>query len=456
MLLLALPAVVLAHGALKSSSPVRDATLTRLPPNLVLTFTERVEVGVAKIFLVRDEADTVAISALRSDSGGRSIVADIVGAGGSGTYVVHWLVSGKDGHPVHGTIPFRITGDSGVVDSATTGAQQDSIAAASPEAYSSEASPEPTSEIAGGIYASSGTLHTATRWLGFAAFFALVGSLMTIVPVASALSRQGRSSFAQALSSRACTTALIAVTIFVLADVARLVLQQRSLAGGGEAVAMGAVLATTWGKAWLLRIISSAAAAVAIAFIPRTKAVLRRASLLILMLSAVAIAVGMALSGHAAAAAAPLLPVFYDALHVLAASSWTGTLAMVLLVALPRLQSDPATALIALRTFSAMAVLAVIVLFCTGVLSAWTHLGDFAALTHSVYGKVLLTKLAFVVILVLLGARNRLRVRSDNVSATDAVRAIGRSGRMEIAFALVVLAITAVLVSTPTPPGALH
>jgi methionine-rich copper-binding protein CopC len=64
---LGVPAGVLAHGALRRSVPASGARLDRAPRELRLTFTERVELAVARLELIGPEGDQrVALSPLRS------------------------------------------------------------------------------------------------------------------------------------------------------------------------------------------------------------------------------------------------------------------------------------------------------------------------------------------------------------------------------------------------------
>ena len=142
--------------------------------------------------------------------------------------------------------------------------------------------------------------------------------------------------------------------------------------------------------------------------------------------------------------------------HLLSVGTWIGTLGLLLIVALPLLRSDASTALIAVRAFSRVAMVAVALMLLTGVLSASNHLGSWTAVFESTYGRVLLGKLAVVFVVLAIGARTQLRTRNDGVSATERISSISSLGRVELISAIIVLLVTAVLVATPTPPTALH
>ena len=472
LVLTVVPAVLFAHGALKSSSPARGAVLARTPAALYLTFTEQVELAVARVVLVRNANDTIQLSPLRADSGGRTLVADLSDprvanlSGDSVTYTIHWLITGKDGYPVRGSIPFTVLADGLVANdpaAGNAGLRADTLRdTANVHAHDSTSSPAAIGDstsgtVAGGIFASNGAVQTFTRWVGFAAFFTAIGAVCSLVAVAPALARQGRSSFAQSLARRCNFAGLFAAGVLLIVEVCRLVLQHHALSSESISLSYASILgSTTWGTAWMVRALSLVMLLFALLLARRSVGALRRVGLVTSVVAMAGIATGMSLSGHAAAVQSRTTAILYDAAHVLSAGAWIGTLALVLLVTLPLLRSDAATALIAVRSFSVVAMGAVALMLASGVLSALNHVGTFDALWNSNYGKVLLFKVAIALVVMLLGARNQLRLRNDRVSGTDRVNSIARVGRIELLAALGVLLLTAILVATPTPTSALH
>lgn len=175
-------------------------------------------------------------------------------------------------------------------------------------------------------------------------------------------------------------------------------------------------------------------------------------------LGAVLLAFTPAMSGHAASTPrfAPL-PVVTDAVHVLGAGGWLGSLLAVLLVGIPvalkLAPGDRGPAVAALvNAFSPTALLFAGAVVATGVFAAWLHLGAVPALWESVYGRTLLLKLGVLSIVFGTGAYNWLKVKpalGDEVAAGR----LRRSATLELAVGAVVLAVTAVLVATATPMG---
>jgi putative copper export protein len=144
-------------------------------------------------------------------------------------------------------------------------------------------------------------------------------------------------------------------------------------------------------------------------------------------------------------------------LHEVAASLWLGTL-MVLLIAgissaLRRtVPSEERGRLVAemVSHFSPLALTAAGLLGTTGVITAWRHLKHWNALWTTPYGFAFVAKLCVVAIVVALGAWNWRRM-APQLGNEEAAVAITRSATAELSFAAIVLAVTALLVSLPSP-----
>lgn len=144
-------------------------------------------------------------------------------------------------------------------------------------------------------------------------------------------------------------------------------------------------------------------------------------------------------------------------LHVTAAALWIGSLLVLVVAGLPAVlrgavPADRREGLIAemVARFSNLALAAAALLGATGVTTAWLHLKYLAALWTTSYGYALIAKLCVVAVVAALGAWNWRRMR-PRLGAEGAARALQRSATTELLFAGVVLAITAVLVSLPSP-----
>ena len=107
-----------------------------------------------------------------------------------------------------------------------------------------------------------------------------------------------------------------------------------------------------------------------------------------------------------------------------------------------------------LARFSPLALAAAGVLAFFGVITARLHLKAWPALWSTPYGLTLIAKLCLVLTVAGLGAWNWRR-QKPRLGGVEAALALRRSARAELLFAALVLAVTAVLVSLPTPkpPG---
>jgi putative copper resistance protein D len=159
-----------------------------------------------------------------------------------------------------------------------------------------------------------------------------------------------------------------------------------------------------------------------------------------------------------------------DILHLLAAGAWLGSLIpLALLLAETRRVGDPGQAVLArraVRRFSLLAAASVAVLFAAGLVNTWFLAGTVPALLGTLYGRLLLAKVAIFATMVTIGAVNLLRMaprlapvaggRPPNLW-TAAVEHLRRNAVGEAVLGLIVLAIVGLLGILPpglhTEPG---
>jgi putative copper export protein len=143
--------------------------------------------------------------------------------------------------------------------------------------------------------------------------------------------------------------------------------------------------------------------------------------------------------------------------HMLLAGLWLGTLAVLVLAGITTaLRGDRrgrgAAVAEMVNGFSPLALTCGPLLIATGVITALRHLTPFSSLWTTPYGYALLLKLCLVAATFALGAWNWRRQRPQLGSDAAAGRLL-RSSVLELAAALSVLTVTAVLVSLPSPKG---
>lgn len=289
-----------------------------------------------------------------------------------------------------------------------------------------------------------------------------------VIPLASR-EREGVAALLPEVERRSRQWLLVASSAIAVATVLRLFAQHVAIFGADESPTTDTLLAllrrSAWGYAWWSAAIGSAISLAALLWSrpSRTRSDATRDEVAIrwraLGVGTALVVVSQPLSGHAAAAANAADAVALQFLHIVGAGGWIGTLAALVFVAIPATGSASPTggdeasrddlvgALV--RAFSPVALGFVLLLSLTGVLAAWRALGGVAALFESEYGRVLLLKLSLLSVAVGAGAYNWKRVL-PTLGAPAATARLNRSARVELAAAVVVVLVTAVLVATPT------
>jgi copper transport protein len=171
---------------------------------------------------------------------------------------------------------------------------------------------------------------------------------------------------------------------------------------------------------------------------------------LIASLAAVGLALAPALAGHAAASARfPATMILIDFLHVVGAASWLGNLACVMLIGVPiivRASGDDrwqrVSALV--NTFSPIALASATIVVLSGVFAATVHLVSVTALWSTLYGQILLVKIAVVLVTLTIGAYNFRRVQPQLAREEGSGR-LRRSTTLELTTAALIVLITGFL-----------
>ena len=217
------------------------------------------------------------------------------------------------------------------------------------------------------------------------------------------------------------------------------------------------LLGTGWGRTWILGVVGSIL--MPVLFLAASPAVrrgaARRASWILATVVALAMCAFPALTGHASGSenlGVLLIPA--DTLHVLAAGSWIGGLLFVLVAdGRERRRGGPDGSLLAdlVPVFSPVALVSAGVLLATGTVAAFVHVESVDALFASTYGRLLLAKVALVLLVMVLGAINWRRL-TPLLLDEKADAPIRRNAIRELVIAQLVIVVTALLVHT-SPMG---
>ncbi len=391
-----------AHAALVETAPADGARLEAPPAEVVLRFNEPVTPIAVRLL---DASGAPVALRTAPTAQGNEVQITVPPGLRTGQYLLSFRVTSLDSHPVGGSVAFSIGTE--------TSAPGPRVAALG------ESAPE--------------WPRVVTRALHYLALFTAAGGALFLLLVAP---------FPGQRAILAGAAALTALTATVGAG-----LQGAALVGAGAGLfdidAWHAGLASSRGRSAIV------AALGASAIVGGAVAKGRPLRSGLLVVGAVLAVGSLLLTGHVATAQPRALAATALAAHVFPAAFWAGSL----LALFATLRAGPsAGASVALRRFSRIAIVAVLVLALGALAFATIQLGALEDLVDTAYGRLILLKSVLLTGLVALAALNRLRL----VPALEhgSPRAAGRLRRSiagEIALIACVGGVTAVLAQTPPP-----
>jgi putative copper export protein/methionine-rich copper-binding protein CopC len=443
------------HVDLVGTVPERGA-IVAAPPEVLLRFSGRIEHRYTSIAVTAPDGTPVPVGPVTfvADSD-REFTAALSPVAQPGTYTVYWRTAGVDGHVLDGTFTFVLAGPEGPVAGApAVPAAPDGVRDAAPDAArgAPHEHAEPGTSVAYATGWDAGAV--AGRWLHFVALVLLLGGVafrLLLLPrlgIAWDVTRDMQRRTWRFLAGAGLLLGVAAVLRLWLQSVA---LHGVELAWSSPLLTM-MLAETSWGRAWVVQVFFLALLAIGIL---RARPGDDRAALIITTPAVLGLAAIPALTGHAAGMGGQAwLVVLNDALHVVAAGAWFGTLVLLLLV-LPRALRRAGTASArtmadAVGRFSPVALGAAAVLVITGVINSLLHISTPRQLIDTEYGMALLVKLAVFAVVLAAGFYNW-RVVRPRLEAGDDTRRLRISASLELGFVAAVLLVTAVLTGLPRP-----
>ena len=450
LLLLALalwPAPAAAHLQLQSSRPSAGDTVRTPLTEIRVTFTQDVEPRYTSLIILDNAGQELVLGTLAPVGEGktREFVYRLTRPVVVGAFVVRWKTAGADGHVVTGSFHFIVDVADAVSVPSAAGAQTPQ-AADDPHDHHTATELEP-------LYQPGSLPWVLARWINFLGLVLMVGAIVFRLGVVQRTHASLSGDVVASIERRTRTVAIIAVLLALFGNAARFWLQSGSLHGSDRiweaALLRAMVLETGWGKAWLAQ--TTAALGFAIAVRMRTRQPLE--SWIAAAVFAVAAAATPAFAGHAAAVEQmAAVPIANDAVHLIAAAAWLGTLAVLLFAGVPAVIRTSQHALsdvaVLVRTFSPLALFAAAVAIFTGTVSAFVHIKAIPELWTTPYGQTLSIKLLIVLLTATTGAYNW-KVMTPRLGTEGGTRHLRRSALAEVVIAAAVLAVTAVLVALP-------
>jgi copper transport protein len=443
-----------AHAQLTSTEPVGGTAVATPPANVVLHFGENVEIPLGSIRVFESPSGKQVETGAAEHPGGQGNSVSVkLPKLDKGTYIVTWRVTSADSHPVHGAFTFIVGSGKGTSQDAALAAKLLS---------------------SGGGSTTVGAVYAVIRFLGFLALVLLVGGfgfVALVWPAGFGLARPRRLLWS--------AWAVATVTTVVGIPIEGVYAAGLPLSKILSSTVLSGVLDGRYGKVSVARLGLLVLMAAVLAWSFRQEAGgaagNRRPSSALVGVGSL-IALGLiftpALSGHEATQDLVPLALVSDLIHLSAVSLWLGGLALLVGAVLPRRLPDELANVV--PRFSKLAFGAVVAILATGVFQGWREVRTIDALTQTTYGKLLIVKVALFALMVGLAFFSRRYVQeryrvpattrrlsfgpgaaADAPTDDETVARLRRTVGAETVIAVVVLAVTALLVNAQPARSAL-
>ena len=393
---------VSAHALPVASTPAPGAVLQQPPSSVVISFNEAPDPTLSYIEVLDTNGRHHEIAHAASSPGSPRVLSVEVRDMGKGVYTVAWLtVSASDGHRVSGSFEFGVQ-----------------VA--------------PQSALAGepGVATSALSLiAVGARALFYVCIVLVVGGIGVCFLVGLEYADRLRAP-------------LIAANLLAVVGVVGITQAQLTSAGSG----WGQLFDTSLSGAFVTRLVPALAGAVALIAARRVSVHTQRPIMAVAWIGAALSVLADAAANHASAEAIPILSVLLQWAHILAGGVWVGGLAALILVIAATPSEDRRQIL---ERFAAVSIACLIVIAVTGVLRALAAIGSWQGLVTTLYGALVLAKVALILVLALLGAANRL----NSARSSAPVEGFRRLARAQVVAAVAALVLSATLVNV-APPSA--
>jgi copper transport protein len=437
VLMLLTAANVRAHARLESSSVAPGAVLSSVPNEIVFDFTEPVDLAYSRASLIHAGGVEVSSVTLTVDPADPTRIALTINAPSlpSGAYAIVWRVlSATDAHATTGSLAF----------SAGTGTAPD---------------------IASTTSAISAPWSTVTaRWFELVALLAITGTLGFAVLSAATVVRD--SQFVGAMRLIILVSSGLGLAGTVVSSIAIAVAANdhswQDLPSIGEWRAT--LTDTDVGRAVAIR---AAFFVLALLIVLLLGPLYSRTRFVLAALISIAALSSFSLTGHARATSRPALAVSVDLAHLIAVSLWGGGIALLALYIFRQMASHETASFerisSAISRFSLIALVAMAVIICSGVVSSAFHISGPRNLTGEAYGRTVIAKVLLVAMVLVVAGTNRLfivpRLKASLSELPQIVRAhtnrLRLTALLEVAAALLILFAAARLTELPPADGPL-
>lgn len=394
-LVLAVAGPASAHATLENTDPSDGSVVAVQPAVVAAQFDESVGVSADSLRVFSPSGQRVDNGTTTHGAQNDIITVSLRSGLGQGTYTVAWHVISADSHPVSGAFTFSI----GVPSRTTVNVQ--SIVTKSSTLV--------------------GVLYGAARWAAYLSYALLAGAIVFLALC-----------WPKGSTSRGSFRVIVVGWVTLVASSVAQLLIQGVYASGLPASrifdpsVIQATTATRFGTTIEVRLLLLAIAAPAVTIGVQRLATAtfwqRMRAAALALAGTLGLAATWASTGHASVGIQVPIAVISDMLHLTAMALWLGGLAMLALVVL-RNPEKPKQAAAAVRRFSRIALTCVCVLIVSGTYQAWRDVGSLHVLFYETYGRIVLVKIAGLLILIGLGYYARTLIASRLI--TSAIAANG-------------------------------
>lgn len=393
---------VSAHALPVASDPPPGALLQQPPRVVTMTFNEAPEAALSYINVLDTAGRHHEVGHAAASPTDARVLSVLVANVGKGVYTVSWrTVASDDGHRITGSFTFGVQ-------------------VLPPSRFSTQEAAATSALTAVGV---------AARAVYYVAIVFLLGGTAVAISV-------GPQFWGRLRSTVAGAWLLAIIGAIGITDS-----QLRSAGAGWDQL----FHTSLWGS-FATRLVPALAGAGALLIAARVSSRLQRWAMAAAGLGAALSTLADAAANHASAESIPVVSVVLQWVHILAAGVWIGGLTALLLVisALPaQLRSR------LLERFAIVAVGCLLVVAATGVLRSVAAIGSWHGLVTTLYGAIVLAKVALILILAMLGVLNRVNA----MRATSPLNGLRRIGSTQVVVAVVALLLSSALVNV-APPSA--
>ncbi|MBC1434606.1 copper resistance protein [Listeria rocourtiae] len=398
-----------AHAYLQSSTPKDQSTVTKAPEKVMLTFTEMIQNEYPSVIVRNSEGK-------RFEKGAASINPEndhVVEIGllkdlPDDVYSVEWRVVSADGHPVSGVISFKV----GDTNQSFTDVKANTI---------------------------SSWPSTIVKVILYIGFSLVAGVLLFFLAL-------NRMEISTVLRQRTIRILQIGLGLLVLGLLLFLPLQVHIYTGGSglDFATMGQLVRTSGiGHLWLIQMVSLLVLMFSLFFIFRKKRLDKIWLWLVPLIFFMVLLFAKASQGHAAGSPDKAVAIPMDFLHLVSASAWVGGIVVLFIL----MRKHPGIMAVWNR-FSPWAASFVGLIIVSGLLMSVMNLGSMSKLFTTLYGKLILVKIALFLVMGALGFIHYLYMRqTGKMISTKTIVA-------EFGIGLIILGVAAFLTNVQTPPPA--